>query len=143
MNANKPSIGGRLGSKRKQGPKKGKSLQSLRNKLDKIFSLWIRKRDANDQGIGSCYTCNQVTKLEAGHFIPRQHAGSRWDDRNVHGQCNYCNRWQHSNPYAYGKRLALDYGQAVVDELWASKRQAVKWSRTDLEVMIDKYSANS
>src|SRR3990167_1432031 len=119
MSESKRSTAGRSGSKRKQGPKKGKSLKSLRNRLDKIFSLYIRKRDANDKVIGACYTCGHVSVLEAGHFVPRQHA-TRWDERNVHGQCSYCNRWLHGNLYAYGKRLALDYGQPVVDELWAS-----------------------
>src|SRR3990172_9406276 len=111
MNLTKPNTDMKSGSNRKSGRGKGKNLKTLKNKLDKVFSLWIRKRDANEQGIGACYTCNHVTKIEAGLFIPRQHAGTRWDARNVHGQCNYCNRWQHGNLYAYGLALQKQYGQ--------------------------------
>jgi len=141
MNLNRPNTDMKSGSNQKKGRgrKKLPSLARLRRKLDQVFSKWIRGRDAPFKGIGPCYTCNRNAVLEAGHFIPRQHAATRWDERNVNGQCSYCNRWQHGNAYAYGIRLAAQYGQAVVDELWASKRQAVKWSRSDLEAMIDKY----
>jgi hypothetical protein len=116
------------------------ALSTLRKKLDKVFSLWVRKRDANAQGMGRCYTCNRFALLEASHFVPRQHQGTRWDERNVHGACSYCNRWQHGNLYAYGVALAKQYGQVMVDELWSSKRQAVKFTRADLEAMIERIS---
>jgi 5-methylcytosine-specific restriction endonuclease McrA len=116
------------------------ALSTLRRKLDLVFSKWIRKRDALPNGLGRCYTCNRHALLEASHFIPRQHAGTRWDERNVHGACSYCNRWQHGNLYAYGLALMKQYGQATVDELWRSKRKAVKFSRDDLTAMIAKYS---
>lgn len=129
------------GSRRRKERKKGKpSLKTLRNKLDLVFSKWIRKRDARPSGLGRCYTCNRFALLEASHFIPRQHAATRWDERNVHGACSYCNRWQHGNLYAYGLELEKQYGQAVVDTLWRSKRQAVKFTHSDLEYLIAKYS---
>ena len=133
----------RSGSRRKKGVrKKGlPTLASLRRKLDQVFSKWIRGRDAPFKGIGPCYTCNRNAVLEAGHFVPRQHAATRWDERNVHGQCNYCNRWLHGNPYAYGLALQKEYGQATVDELWRSKRVAVKFTRSDINDLIAKYSA--
>src|SRR3990167_4335813 len=132
----------RASSKRKGRKRKGlPTLASLRRKLDQVFSKFIRKRDANTSGLGQCYTCNRWAVLEASHFIPRQHAATRWDERNVHGACFYCNRWQHGDLYAYGLALQKQYGQATVDELWRSRRQAVKFHRSDLEALIVKYSA--
>ena len=129
---------------RKKGRKKGKglpTLASLRRKLDQVFSRWIRARDALPNGMGRCYTCNRYALLEAGHFVPRQHAATRWDERNVHGQCSYCNRWQHGNLWAYGLALMKQYGMQVVDDLWLSKKVAVKFTRSDINDLIAKYSA--
>ena len=116
------------------------SIPSLRRKLDQLFSKWIRGRDAAPNGIGRCYTCNRYSHLEASHFIPRQHAATRWDERNVHGACAYCNRWQHGNLAEYYVRLVRQYGQATVDELMRLKRQPAHFTRSDLEALIERYS---
>ena len=117
-----------------------KSVRSLRRKLDQVFSKWIRGRDAPHNGIGPCYTCGKQRRLEASHFIPRQHTRTRWNEMNVHGCCAYCNRWLHGNLYEYGRRLAQDYGQATVDSLVAQGRIIWKPSRADLEALIARYS---
>ena len=121
--------------KRKRLP----SLAKLTRKLDRVFSAWIRGRDAPDNGRGPCYTCTRMAILECSHFISRQHRSTRWDERNVHGSCSWCNRWQHGNLAEYYVRLVRDYGQSAVDELLALKRKTVKHSRADLEAMIEQY----
>lgn len=89
--------------------------------------------------MGRCVTCGQWRKLEAGHFIPRQHLAVRWDERNVHGQCSYENRWQHGAQAEYYLALVRKYGQSVVDELMQAKHRTVKFSRDDLNEMLVKY----
>ena len=121
--------------KRKRLP----SLARLTRKLDKVFSVWIRGRDAPHQGIGPCYTCGRMAILECSHFIPRQHRATRWLEINVHGACSFCNRWQHGNLAEYYVRLVRDYGQTAVDDLMALKRTTVKHSRADLEALIERY----
>ena len=116
------------------------SIPTLRRKLDKVFSAWIRGRDAPDNGIDSCFTCHRHAKLEAGHFIRRQHAATRWDERNVHGQCSYCNRWLHGALDDYYAALVREYGQGTVNELMRMKRTTVKYTRADYEEMIARYS---
>ena len=119
--------------------RKQPSLKTLRNRLDLIFSSWIRKRDGNENGMGRCISCNQYRFLQAGHFIKRQHYG-RWDERNVNGQCVRCNKWLHGNDGAYAVALAQLYGIAVVKELIANKHKELKPSRIELEAMIERYS---
>ena len=124
--------------KRKRLP----SLAKLTRKLDELFSKWIRGRDA-PSGLARCYTCNRYAVLEASHFIPRQHQATRWDERNVHGCCSYCNRWQHGALDDYFVALEREYGRSVVNELMRMKRTTVKYARADLEAMIKKYSIPS
>ena len=115
------------------------TITTLRRKLDKVFSEYIRGRDA-PSGKGRCITCNQFTELECGHFIPRQHAVLRWDERNAHGQCSRCNRWLHGDQAEYYIQLVKRYGQEVVDELMTLKHTTKKHTKADLEELIDRYS---
>ena len=127
------------GSKRRKGPKLA-SLKSLKRKLDKVFSQWIRKRDALPNGIGICITCNRAAVLQAGHFIPRQHHATRWHADNVWGQCAGCNCWGHGQQAAYYVALVKRIGQKRVDELMRLRHTTVKYTRSELGEMIAKYS---
>jgi len=116
--------------------KRKPSLASLKRKLDKAFGRYIRERDVNSR----CVTCGAVGILQAGHWIPRQHLATRWDERNVHGQCAWCNCWQHGNLIYYTLYMQQRYGQEVVDELMRLKRTTVKMTRSDYETLLEKYS---
>lgn len=120
---------------KKQSPK------TIRIKLDAAFSHFIRKRDTDpDSGKGWCITCGLFTELECGHFIPRQYTATRWDDRNSHGQCSRCNRWLHGDQAAYYEALVQKYGQSTVSELMKLKRTTRKYTRSDLESLLARYS---
>lgn len=114
--------------------------QVIRRKLDAAFSAHIRARDTNAEGLGKCITCGSFTELEAGHFIPRQHAATRWLETNVHGQCPRCNRWLHGDQASYYEALVQKYGQSVVSELMRLKRTTKKYSLTELKELLEKYS---
>ena len=125
------------GLKRRKGPELA-SLKSLKRKLDKVFSQWIRKRDALPNGIGICITCNRAAVLQAGHFIKRQHTAGRWDEHNAHGQCAGCNI----------REMALEHYEAIIKKYGLEEAQRVRglrhqtWkpTRSELGEMIAKYS---
>ena len=120
--------------------RKKRSLATLKRGLDKVFSLWIRRRDGDTKGYGKCVTCGKHSLLQASHFIPRQHLSVRWDGRNVHGACAHCNCWLHGNLINYTLFMQKTYGQDVVDELMRLKRTTVKFTRDDYERMIKEFS---
>lgn len=120
--------------------KRKPSLKFLRNKLDDAFSKFIRKRDADENGMGVCITCGKWAKLQCGHFIKRQHLATRWDERNAHGQCVRCNLWLHGNESMYAFAMIRDYGLPKIAELIDRKYTTVKFTRSDLENMIERYS---
>src|SRR3989304_3712371 len=73
------------------------SLKSAENKLWAVFSVYIRLRDSNSQGIGSCFTCGKLlhwTKGDCGHGIPRQHKATKFNEWNNHLQCKRCNGFE-------------------------------------------------
>jgi hypothetical protein len=55
---------------------KKENTSGLKTKLDDIFSLYIRLRDATDEGYVQCFTCGKVTYfqkgMQCGHFESRR-----------------------------------------------------------------------
>lgn len=122
--------------------KRKPSLKSLRAKLDKVFSIYIRKRDAKN-GYARCVTCGREYTWQeghAGHFIKRQHLATRYDPRNCHFQDAYCNTYRGGALIEYTLYMQKRYGQAVIDELMELKRTTVKYTRSDYEAMIERFS---
>jgi hypothetical protein len=71
------------------------TLRSLKNKLDGVFSQWIRRRHATSEGFSVCVSCHAVKpwkEMQCGHYVSRMYLATRWDDRNAHVQCASCKR---------------------------------------------------
>ncbi len=117
------------------------SRKGLINKLDRIFSEYIRKRDANKKGICKCITCQREFKwneLDAGHFISRKEMSVRWDERNVAAQCQYCNRFRFGEQFKFS--MALDkQSRGLSKRLFNKSKEIVKYSMNDLHELVDLY----
>jgi len=113
-------------------------LSTLKNKLDKIFSEYVRRRDVDDHtGFGKCIDCGRETPFaegDAGHFVGRRHLSTRWDEDNVHFQHRYCNRFLNGRQYEYGQALG-----DRADELIQKSHQVAKFDATHLQYLIDIY----
>ena len=119
--------------------KKAKSFRILKRDLDKVFSIYIRKRDTNAEGYGHCITCTAWSKLQCGHFIKRQHLVTRWVETNAAGQCARCNHFLHGNEGAFCMALIKKHGQEHIDKLLSLKHTSAKFTRDTLTMMIDSY----
>lgn len=117
-------------------PKKP-SRKTIVNKLDKVFSEYIRRRYAKND-IVECITCGKKDhwkNLQAGHFMSRKHYATRWDEENVEVQCMACNVYRYGEQYLFAKHL----GQEKADELLAKSRTMVKLKDWELQDMIEIY----
>lgn len=116
--------------------------KSLIEKLDKVFSVYIRTRYAVDE-IAECYTCGKKEhwkKQHAGHFASRRHYSTRWNEYNVQVQCPSCNIWQQGMQFEFGKQLCLQYGDNFADELMIESKKIIKFTDTEIQDMITYYS---
>ena len=115
---------------------------TLKNKLWKIVSEYIRRRDADENGYVDCCTCGKTyhwTKIQAGHFIAAaQGNATRWDERNIHSQCMRCNLNLGGNGAEYYPFMVNKYGEDFVNEL--RSRPMVKLSDSDYLKLIEEYS---
>lgn len=121
---------------------KRRTRSSLEKELDRVFSIFIRMREANDNGIAHCFTCGKAdhwTAMDNGHYISRVHRSTRWNELNCHIQCKRCNIFLKGNYPAYSLALTRKYGANVLEELSVLKNTTSKFSTPELEGMIAYY----
>ena len=117
--------------------------QSLKDKFWKVFSEYIRRRDSDWQGMATCCTCGKVKhwkEMDAGHYNPKTDGLSMYfEEKNVHAQCNPCNRFGHGKLNNYAIFLRRKYGEQILEELDYKKRQFIKITEQDYERFIELY----
>ena len=117
--------------------KKLTPLPKLLKKAESVFNKWIRERD-KDKG---CISCGGSVD-HAGHYFPvGGHSGLRFNEINVNGQCVGCNTYKHGNLIYYRDGLVRRYG-LFETEVWEQEcmsNKVNKWSRTELNEIIEKY----
>ena len=119
-----------------------KRISKLKKELDKWFSLYIRLRDASDEGLVQCFTSGRVyhyKEIHAGHFISRRCLATRWCEVNVQPQSAKDNLFGQGEQYKFGLRLDYKYGEGTAEELELKSRQTIKLSRVDYEDKISYY----
>jgi hypothetical protein len=110
-------------------------------KLWKVFSMYIRLRDADDQGICKCFTCNHRAhwkKMDCGHGIGRQHWGTRYSERNNHAQCKGCNGFNGGRMDVYKTEVDKKYGAGTWDLLEVT-RNGKRLSDFEIGVLTKHY----
>jgi len=117
---------------------------TLVKKLDKIFSIWVRSKDADHAGMVDCFTCG-VTKnwkyeIDAGHFQSRGKYATRWEPLNVKPQCKRCNGFRGGEQYLFSKHLDLMYGDGTAEWLEFESNQSARFTNDELLVKIKHYT---
>lgn len=117
--------------------------QKLINKLDEAFSLFIRLRDSDKNGMVKCITCGSIahyTDVDAGHFITRENMGVRYEEENVNGQCRHCNRFKSGKQYEHGLAIDKKYKQpGLASKLMIKGKSVCNWQDFELEAMYQYY----
>lgn len=117
------------------------ALRPLIRKLDKVFSEYIRRRDAVN-GYASCFTCGTARpwkEMHAGHYVNRDRMNTRWEEQNVHVQCPSCNTFHEGRKPEYTLFLQGRYGPDIIEKLVRAGKQVKRWDATQLRALIHYY----
>jgi hypothetical protein len=123
---------------KKQSPK------TLKNKAWKLFSEYIRRRDADEGGTLSCITCGKLMhwkEAHAGHAIPGRTNSILLDPEVTYGQCPVCNIWKNGNYPVYTTVLIKKFGMDWWEQKLIDARKAVKMTRSDWEQAVEYWKA--
>lgn len=117
--------------------------KSLKDDAWDIFSVYIRRRDADENGYVACCTCGKVDhwkNQQAGHYISRRHGSVLFDERNCHSQCINCNIFLHGCEEKHAEYIKNRYGERVLLELQWLKNQRYSFNNVKLQVLIKLYT---
>lgn len=112
------------------------------DKLWKVFSVYIRLRDANEQGYCVCCTSGQLIHwkdCDAGHFISRRHLATKYHEQNVHAQRRFDNRFSSGNQFQYALFIDKKYGKGTAEKLLALSRQRKSLSKFEIDELTKYY----
>lgn len=112
------------------------------SELDRVFSIFIRQRDADKDGTVRCISCGDAVhwkKSDCGHYINRKHMATRYDEMNCNGQCRSCNRFDEGNMEGYRRGLIDKYGPKAPDELYIRKFNTVHIGQDEINILTDYY----
>lgn len=119
-----------------------KPKQKAIEELDKWFSLFIRLREADSNGIVRCFTCGKFDhwkKMQCGHFASRKYLSTRWEDKNCDVQCVSCNMFDQGVQFVFGQRLDEKYGPGTAEMLMIKKNNLCKPGLFELNLLIKEY----
>lgn len=106
----------------------------LVKEADRVFSLWIRKRDGN-----RCVQCGSREQLTCGHIISRRIQSVRFDEYNCHCQCWGCNSGHRYWPHKYTAWYVEKFGRESYLRLVERSRSLKQWKSNNLRELILKY----
>lgn len=118
--------------------------KKVHSKTWKLMSEWVRRKDANLDGMNECYTCNHWKhwkELQAGHF---KHDKLDFDERNLKPQCPQCNSYKSGCLDVYAERLLKEYGlewfNKLVRDAWAHQGYSIEEMKVIQEELKEKIS---
>lgn len=115
---------------------------TLEHTLDQVFSLFIRLRDADEDGIIRCPCCGAKVywkSADAMHYVRRSCHATLWSEWNVNAGCFTCNRLNYGELDVYAVWLDNKYGPGTADELRKLGRTFKKYSESELRELIAHY----
>ena len=123
---------------------KSPSMSTLVDRLDKVFSKYIRLRDAMPSGTFRCISCGKIKPIDqadAGHYHSRRHMSTRFDEDNVNAECRFCNRFSADHIIGYRENLIKKIGEQRFLLLEVKAHETKKWSHFELEQLAKYYKA--
>ena len=121
----------------------GKRTADPVKKLDKVFSAYIRLRDAMSNGCFRCISCGKIKRFEQGdwgHYHSRIHMATRWEPDNCNMECRMCNRVSSDHLIGYRRNLIEKIGLDRVNRLEMMAHSQKHWMDFELQEKIDYFT---
>lgn len=110
--------------------------------LDRVFSIAVRKKDADENGFVKCITCISIkhwSQMTCGHWRKRRHISTRWMMENCGAQCSFCNCELQGNEAKHEEYINKTYGEGMSDELNFLSNTERKITIEEMKELINKF----
>lgn len=125
---------------KKEKEKKKADLMTVQDYIkiaQQVVNKYIRLRDKGNV----CISCQKKPlKENAGHFFnANNHWSVRFDERNIHLQCEHCNTYLSGNLIEYRDHLINKIGITDFEDLSKTAKQTRKFTKKELKEIIEIY----
>jgi len=113
------------------------------DKLWKIFSVYIRLRDSDENGMVRCITSGRLIhwkEADAGHFISRRHLATKYHEHNVNAQSRHDNRFASGEQFKHSKAIDKKWGAGTSDRLLVMSRTTCKRGKFEIAELTKHYT---
>lgn len=113
-----------------------------KKEADKWFSIFIRLRDSDENGIATCITSGRRMHWregDCGHYLSRAKEATRYDEKNCHFQSKQANRFQGGHFMEHGFRIEEKYGRGTCRQLAMKASQPCKRTTSDYQFIANTY----
>ena len=110
---------------------------------DRVFSLYIRLRDINDDGFGICCSSGRYTdwsQIQNGHYISRKYMKYRFSEINCNGQSAMDNVRLSGNIVEYRRFMIEKYGVEAELALFLGSKEEFHYNSEFLLDVIKIYA---
>ena len=117
---------------------KQKNKAYWKKRADRLFSLFIRQRDADGNGYCRCITCgasHHWRGIDAGHFMSRRHESTRYNEKNCNAQDKKCNLFDQGKQFEHGLAIDKKYGAGTAEKLVILSKVSCKRNAYDYELI--------
>jgi hypothetical protein len=113
------------------------TIQDLVKATQIVFNKYIRLRDKDEL----CISCKQKPKKSnAGHYYnANNHWNVRFNENNVHLQCEHCNTFLSGNLINYRENLLKKIGAEEFNVLEGKSKVTRKFTKEELKEIIETY----
>jgi len=120
-------------------------LSKLKKTAWEVFSEYIRVKNSNEFGYVTCVSCGKYIpwkQAQAGHWpdVAGRTNAVLYEEKVVWPQCYRCNIPLHGNPAGYGYFMRKTYDEEQLEGFRRMRRQAVRFEKSDLIAMIEKWT---
>ena len=114
----------------------------LKIKAWRLFSTYIRRKNADRNGNVTCVTCGVQKpwkEMQAGHFIDSRNNSVLFNEDLVHPQCPACNMFKKGNKVKYTLfMLKKGWTEKEIEEMTTLKFATKKITEEDYQEMIEE-----
>ena len=127
--------------------KKQKTITKLKAELWKHYALYIKRKYSTDGEYCNCFTCGAnlqigTSNCQCGHYYTKKgYPALYFNENNTRPQCFHCNINLSGNTPIFRENLIAEIGESGVAELDKHRHDTIKWSRSELEELIEKYKS--
>ena len=114
-----------------------------KDKAWKAFSLYIRTKYADKDGMVKCYTCGNTMhwkKAQAGHGLGGRYNAVLFMEEFVRVQDVGCNMYAGGRYAVFTKKLIEEYGSERYFELVREANQSIQYTIEDYLAIAEKYN---